>query len=136
MSLEKVCIVGSGNWGSTVAKIIGENVQKNPQTFHPIVEMWVYEELINGNKLTDIINTKHENVKYLPNVKLPVNVHANPDLIEAALGATLLGMQILLLLFSPPVFVIPHSFLSRTCDKLALLKFDKEKVSNLLVFIR
>lgn len=26
--------------------------------------MWVYEELIEGKKLSEIINEKHENVKY------------------------------------------------------------------------
>lgn len=36
--------------------------------------MWVFEELINGRKLTEIINETHENVKYLANHKLPANV--------------------------------------------------------------
>ena len=36
--------------------------------------MWVYEEMIEGQKLTEIINTKHENVKYLPGIKLPENI--------------------------------------------------------------
>lgn len=36
--------------------------------------MWVYEENIDGRNLTDIINTEHENVKYLPGYKLPENV--------------------------------------------------------------
>lgn len=36
--------------------------------------MWVFEEIINGRKLTDIINNDHENVKYLPGYKLPENV--------------------------------------------------------------
>lgn len=36
--------------------------------------MYVYEELIDGQKLSEIINTKHENVKYLPNHKIPENV--------------------------------------------------------------
>lgn len=36
--------------------------------------MWVYEEVIDGRKLTEIINTEHENVKYLPGHKLPSNV--------------------------------------------------------------
>lgn len=36
--------------------------------------MYVYEEIINNEKLTDIINTLHENVKYLPGHKLPENV--------------------------------------------------------------
>lgn len=36
--------------------------------------MYVYEEIINGKKLTEIINETHENVKYLPGHKLPPNV--------------------------------------------------------------
>lgn len=39
-----------------------------------MVNMWVYEEMIDGRKLTEIINTEHENVKYLPGHKLPRNV--------------------------------------------------------------
>jgi len=36
--------------------------------------MYVYEEMIDGRKLTEIINTQHENVKYLPGCILPANV--------------------------------------------------------------
>lgn len=36
--------------------------------------MWVLEEEVGGRRLTDIINTEHENVKYLPGYKLPPNV--------------------------------------------------------------
>ena len=36
--------------------------------------MWVFEEMIDGEKLSEIINNKHENVKYLPGVQLPENV--------------------------------------------------------------
>lgn len=36
--------------------------------------MYCFEENIDGKKLTEIINTTHENVKYLPNHKLPENV--------------------------------------------------------------
>lgn len=39
--------------------------------------MWVFEEMVNGRKLTEIINTEHENVKYLPGHKLPSNVVSN-----------------------------------------------------------
>lgn len=59
--------------GSAIARIIGHNAQKL-QRFATTVRMWVYEENINGRKLTDIINTDHENVKYLPGYKLPENV--------------------------------------------------------------
>lgn len=43
-------------------------------SFDSCVKMWVYEEIIDGQKLTEIINTTHENVKYLPGKKLPENV--------------------------------------------------------------
>lgn len=59
--------------GSAIAKIIGHNV-KASNRFDPMVKMWVYEEMIDGRKLTEIINTEHENVKYLPGHKLPKNV--------------------------------------------------------------
>ncbi|KAJ1175773.1 hypothetical protein NDU88_001058 [Pleurodeles waltl] len=101
----KVCIVGSGNWGSAIAKIIGGNVRKSNR-FNPIVNLWVFEELINGRKLTEIINEDHENVKYLPGHKLPKNVVAVPEVVEAATGADIL------------VFVLPHQFISRVCGQL------------------
>uniref|UniRef100_A0A8P0PR79 Glycerol-3-phosphate dehydrogenase [NAD(+)] n=2 Tax=Canis lupus familiaris TaxID=9615 RepID=A0A8P0PR79_CANLF len=101
----KVCIVGSGNWGSAVAKIIGNNVKKLTK-FASTVKMWVFEETVNGRKLTDIINNDHENVKYLPGHKLPENVIAVPNLGEAVKDADLL------------VFVIPHQFIHRICDEL------------------
>lgn len=59
--------------GSSIAKIIGHNV-KASNRFDPMVNMWVYEEMVDGRKLTEIINTEHENVKYLPGHKLPRNV--------------------------------------------------------------
>ena len=36
--------------------------------------MYVYDEMIGGRKLTEILNTEHENVKYLPGYKIPENV--------------------------------------------------------------
>uniref|UniRef100_UPI003EC02CEB glycerol-3-phosphate dehydrogenase 1-like protein isoform 2 n=1 Tax=Danio rerio TaxID=7955 RepID=UPI003EC02CEB len=100
----KVCIVGSGNWGSAIARIIGSNAQKL-QCFATTVKMWVYEEMVNGKKLSEIINTEHENVKYLPGYKLPENV-AVPQLRDAADGADLL------------VFVVPHQFIRKLCDEM------------------
>lgn len=60
--------------GSTIAKIIGNNALEHPELFNREVLMWVFEELIDGEKLTEIINTKHQNVKYLPGIDLPTNV--------------------------------------------------------------
>jgi len=59
--------------GSVIAKIVGNNVRGKP-AFIERVLMYVYEEIVNGTKLTDIINTKHENIKYLPGCMLPDNV--------------------------------------------------------------
>ncbi|XP_030211388.1 glycerol-3-phosphate dehydrogenase 1-like protein [Gadus morhua] len=101
----KVCIIGSGNWGSVIAKIVGHNVKGNNR-FEPVVKMWVYEELIDGRNLTDIINSEHENVKYLPGHKLPGNVVAVPDITEAVKGAKVL------------IFVIPHQFIQRLCEQM------------------
>ncbi|ODV70357.1 NAD-dependent glycerol-3-phosphate dehydrogenase [Hyphopichia burtonii NRRL Y-1933] len=68
--------------------------------------MWVFEEEIEGEKLTSIINREHENVKYLPGVKLPENLIANPDIVDVVKDADLL------------IFNIPHQFLPRTCKQL------------------
>ncbi|XP_068805232.1 glycerol-3-phosphate dehydrogenase 1-like protein [Struthio camelus] len=106
MSPLRVCIVGSGNWGSAIAKIIGNNVQKSNR-FDPIVKMWVFEEIINGRKLSEIINSEHTNVKYLPGYKIPENVVAVPDVVEAMKGADIF------------VFVLPHQFIGRICDQIA-----------------
>ena len=104
--LDKVCIIGSGNWGSAIATILGRNCDRLP-FYETQVNMWVYEEMVTVNaqdeprKLTEIINEQHENVKYLPGVKLPENVVAVADLAEACKDATLL------------IFVLPHQFLPR-----------------------
>ena len=63
--------------GSAIAKIIGVNAVKFNKKFEEIVTMYVYEEMIDGKKLTEIINEQHENVKYLPGHKLPANVVSN-----------------------------------------------------------
>jgi glycerol-3-phosphate dehydrogenase (NAD+) len=103
---DKVCIIGSGNWGSAIATKVGPNCERLP-FFQSPVNMWVYEEMVSVQegmkhvKLTDVINTRHENVKYLPGIKLPENVIAVADLAEACKDATLL------------IFVLPHQFLPK-----------------------
>lgn len=69
--------------------------------------MYVHDELIDGKKLTDIINETHENVKYLPGHKLSENVIAVPDVVEAAKCADIL------------VFVLPHRFICRIGEELS-----------------
>lgn len=108
---EKICIIGSGNWGSAIATVLGRNAARFSFA-NTEVNMWVFEEQVTVPpeddtsigycaKLSDVINTRHENVKYLPGVKLPSNVRAVPDLTSACKDATLL------------VFVLPHQFLPK-----------------------
>ncbi|KAJ1989493.1 glycerol-3-phosphate dehydrogenase [Dimargaris cristalligena] len=104
-SLEKVCIIGSGNWGTAVAKIVGNNVTRFPHIDSKVM-MWVFEEQVDGTPLTEVINTRHENTKYLPGIQLPANVVAEPNLLKAARDATLL------------IFVLPHQFIRHTCVEL------------------
>jgi glycerol-3-phosphate dehydrogenase len=70
------------NRGSAIAKIVGTNARRH-DTIDERVTMYVYEEIINGKKLTEIINETHENVKYLPGIKLPPNVVSCRDLLLA-----------------------------------------------------
>ncbi|KAM9813267.1 glycerol-3-phosphate dehydrogenase [NAD(+)], cytoplasmic-like [Neosynchiropus ocellatus] len=102
-AMKRVCVIGSGNWGSAIAKIVGANAAKYDK-FDSTVNMWVFEETVNDRKLSEIINTDHENVKYLPGHKLPANVRAVPDLVESVKGADIL------------IFVVPHQFIVRVCD--------------------
>nr|VZH91257.1 unnamed protein product [Spirometra erinaceieuropaei] len=99
----RVAVIGSGNWGSTIGKIVGNNVL-NLENFEDEVKMWVFDEIVNGKKLTEIINTSHENIKYLPGIRLPPNVIADPDLANCAKDADVL------------LFVVPHQFLAKACD--------------------
>lgn len=68
-----ICIIGSGNWATTIARNVGRNVL-NSQTLDEKVTMYVYEEIVEGRKLTEIINTTHINSKYMPNFELPPNI--------------------------------------------------------------
>ncbi|SZF02344.1 unnamed protein product [Blumeria hordei] len=116
----KVTVIGSGNWGSTIAKIVAENTKEHPDIFHEEVHMWVYEEDLKlprdskhfaasndqPQKLTHIINTYHENIKYLPGITLPTNVIANPSLVDAAKDASIL------------IFNLPHQFIGRITKQL------------------
>uniref|UniRef100_A0A7E4WCQ1 Glycerol-3-phosphate dehydrogenase [NAD(+)] n=1 Tax=Panagrellus redivivus TaxID=6233 RepID=A0A7E4WCQ1_PANRE len=106
MATKNVAIIGSGNWGSAIARIVGRTTKANPDKYGERVNMWVFEETVNGRKLSEIINTDHENVKYLPGKKLPENVFAVTDVVETCKDADIL------------IFVIPHQFVTRVSKQL------------------
>lgn len=105
--LHRVAVVGSGNWGSVACRIAASNALRQPDVFEQEVKMWVFEEQVEGGKLTDVINETNENVKYLPGVKLGENVRAMPDLREVVQGSTTL------------IMVSPHQFLKKVCNDVA-----------------
>jgi len=100
--------MGSGNWGSAIAKIVGDNVAAQPGLFDQTVKMWVYDEKVtcpNTGKersLVGVINETHENVKYLPGIKFPQTVVAEANPRSAAHGADVF------------IWVVPHQFVPRT----------------------
>ena len=117
----RVAVVGSGNWGTTIAKVVAENIAENPELFEQDVQMWVFEEdyqipkdskhydpgsaiSTKPQKLTQLINGLHENVKYLPGIPIPKNIVANPDVGSTVKDATIL------------IFNLPHQFIGRVCE--------------------
>lgn len=117
----KVAVIGSGNWGTTVAKLVAENTRDHPDLFEEDVQMWVYEENVvipptsphydpavgdQPRKLTSVINTHNENVKYLPNIRLPPNVVANPSLLDTVKNTSIL------------IFNLPHEFIGNVCRQI------------------
>lgn len=86
---------------------MGNNIAKHSTQFDPVINMWVYEETLpDGSLLSHVINNQHENPKYLPGIKLPENVVAVTDLVEAVKSADML------------IFVIPHQFVKKVCNQL------------------
>ena len=89
----KLAVIGGGNWGTAVAN----HLAKVNSAFE--VSMWVFEELVDGRKLTEIINTTHENTKYLRGIYLTSNLIAFSSMSEVIFNADII--------FS----VVPHQFL-------------------------
>ncbi|KAK0663880.1 NAD-dependent glycerol-3-phosphate dehydrogenase N-terminus-domain-containing protein [Cercophora samala] len=106
----KVAVIGSGNWGTTVAKLVAESTSENSDVFEKDVQMWVYEEKVTVDgetrNLTEVINTKHQNTKYLQGINLPTNLVANPSLVDTVKDATIL------------IFNLPHEFIGNICRQL------------------
>jgi glycerol-3-phosphate dehydrogenase (NAD(P)+) len=73
---EPVAVIGAGSWGTTLAKVLGENGR-------PTL-LWARRE-----ELCRQINETRENRDYLPGFPLPPNVTASHDLERVAKSATL-----------------------------------------------
>eukprot|EP00944_MAST-04C_sp_MAST-4C-sp1_P004818 g4818.t1 len=95
---ERVTVLGGGTIGSVIVDIVANNVRRL-HTYIPKVKWWVFHEIINGEKLSDIINNKHENVKYLPGKQLSNLIDAVTDIEEACEKCTTLILCI------PPKYI-------------------------------
>lgn len=105
MATKNVTVVGSGNWGMAIAKIIAGNTARHAE-FTDDLTVWMFEEEVphqgKKRKLSELFNETKENVKYLPGITLPSHVKAEPDLKKAVKDADVL------------VWVLPHQFVPRT----------------------
>ncbi len=84
-----ITVLGAGAWGTTIASILAKNGLK--------VVLWSYEK-----DVTDNINGKKENTKYLPGINLSQNIMATTDLISSINSSGMI------------VSVIPTQFLRST----------------------
>merc|ERR1719428_2907 len=113
MSKKNVTVIGSGNWGMAIAKIIAGNTARHEE-FHDDLTVWMFEEEVihkgTKRKLSELFNETKENVKYLPGHTLANNVKAQPDLKKAVADADIL------------VWVLPHQFVPRTVQNMGPVK--------------
>jgi len=99
-SRSKVAVLGSGAWGTALAKVLAEKGDD--------VVVWARRE-----DLCTPINEQHENTRYLPGAILPPNLTATSNLAAALDGVNLV------------VFVVP-SHATREVAKLAKAMIPKD----------
>ena len=90
---QKVTVIGAGNFGTAIANRISLNT-------HSTVQLWIYDEVVDGKHLSDIINETHENTKYLPGIKLSRNVIAKTNLTASVEDADYI------------ILVLPHQHMT------------------------
>lgn len=94
---KKVSIIGNGNWGTAVGRLLAINAAES-NIFDNNVRMWGYHEVFEGRSLNSIINSEKTNPRYLPGVHLPENLTAVDDMCELADSDIL-------------VFALPHQYI-------------------------
>ena len=71
-----VAVMGAGSWGTTLAKVFADAGNE--------VRLWARRE-----ELAAVINTRHENPDYLPDLPLPESIEATTDPAQALSGASI-----------------------------------------------
>jgi glycerol-3-phosphate dehydrogenase (NAD(P)+) len=92
---KKISIIGGGSWGTALALLLSEHGLP--------VTIWAHSPAV-----AEEINARHTNSHSLPEINLPQNVKATPDLAEAATGDLL-------------VVVVPSKVMRETSQSLAVL---------------
>jgi glycerol-3-phosphate dehydrogenase (NAD(P)+) len=77
MSPNKVAVLGSGAWGTALAKVLADKGDD--------VLLWARRE-----ELSEQINVDRENRRYLPGTKLPPSIAATHDIARALDGASMI----------------------------------------------
>lgn len=77
---QRVCVVGAGSWGTTVAALTSHNATTT---------LWARRP-----QLADEINSTHINSAYLPDASLPESLRADSDLARALAGADVVAMAV------------------------------------------
>ncbi len=81
MEKKTVGVIGAGSWGTTLAKILGDN---GTDTL-----VWAFEP-----EVVKEINKKHSNKRYVPGAKLAKSVRATGDLAEVCNACQLILMVV------------------------------------------
>lgn len=77
---QRVCVVGAGSWGTTVAALTSHNATTT---------LWARRP-----QLADEINSTHRNSAYLADATLPDALRADSDLAHALTGADVVAMAV------------------------------------------
>ena len=102
-TLGKIIVIGSGNWGTALAKIFSENNK---------VYLWTIDQ-----KEADKINKKHES-PFLPNIKLPENI-----IVEAKFSRQVESNDVV-------VIAIPSRFIESLTDEFTANKITNCIIVN------
>jgi glycerol-3-phosphate dehydrogenase (NAD+) len=97
---KRISIIGSGNWASTVSKLISTNIETKEELkeYNKEVRMWTIHEEFQGRNLTELINESHENSKYLKGYHLSSNIICTENIEYACQDADVI------------CFVVPHQY--------------------------
>lgn len=93
--MSRIAIVGAGSWGTALALALSRRSDHS-------ATIWAHTR-----QVADSIRETHENLKYLPGLRLPESVHATAEMAEAIEGA-----EIVLL-------VVPSEHLRKICGDMS-----------------